>query len=147
LSYNLFSGSSNKPEPTPGPISNPVPVPKVVEQSDPISIFLTDKEMLDSGLVFLKSVQYIYSFDVKELNMDTNKLKEKFKYIDKVSEENNISIENVRVEYSSKFDEIKLLPPVKKKTTSSQAPSKQNPTKPEKAPKTNNKEKEKGKGK
>ncbi len=146
LLYIMFSGSS-KPEPTPGPISMPAPAPKVVEQSDPISLFLTDKKMADSGLVFLKSVQYIYSFDVKELNIDTNKLNEKFKSIDKVANENNISIENVRNAYSSKYDEIKLLPPVKKKTTSSQTTSKQNSLKLGNSPIPNNKEKGKGKGK
>jgi hypothetical protein len=137
LLYNLISGSS-EPEPAPPLTSKPAPVTQVVKQFDPISIFLTDKEMVDSGIVFLKSVQYIYSYDVKESDMDTIKFKKQFSDIEKVADENNIPIENVRVSYSSKYDEIKLLPPGKKKTSSSQTTnkppkkSKGNNTKPQK---------------
>jgi hypothetical protein len=70
--------------------------------------------------------------------MDTIKFKKQFSDIEKVADENNIPIENVRVSYSSKYDEIKLLPPGKKKTSSSQTTnkppkkSKGNNTKPQK---------------
>ena len=57
------------------------PTPKENFVQAPISIFLTDEKSVDSGIVFLKSVQYIYSFDVKKSAADSSKFHKQFQSV------------------------------------------------------------------
>ena len=113
LLYILFF-SRSKPDVVSHPPDNGDSDIHVMPQIDTMK-FLTNINMVDSGIGFLKSVKYIYSFDVIKSLSDSLIFKDKFNYVNKVSLDNNILIENVRDAYSSKLTDIKLKSSVENK--------------------------------
>jgi hypothetical protein len=80
---------------------------KVEYQPDPISNFLTDDKTLDSGIVFLKSARYIYSFNVKKSRADSSKFHKQFQSVQNIAASKNILIDNINEIYLSKSDELR----------------------------------------
>jgi hypothetical protein len=117
LLYIFFLGSSKNEvvKESPPKVDH---VPQVLPQSDPISSFLIDKKTVDSGIVFLKSVQFIYSFDVEEAISDTSKFHKQFQNIEKAAVKYKIVIENVKDAYFSKCEDIKMGTTAKKNASS-----------------------------
>ena len=80
---------------------------KVEQQPDPISNFLTDDKTLDSGIVFLKSARYLYSFNVKKSRADSSKFHKQFQSVQNIAASKNILIDNINEIYLSKSDELR----------------------------------------
>ena len=118
LLYIIFFLGSSKNEVVKDSSPNVDHIPQVSTQFDPISSFLIDKKTIDSGIVFLKSVQFIYSFDVKEAISDTSKFHKQFQNIEKAAVKYKIVIENVKDAYFSKCEDIKMGTTAKKNASS-----------------------------
>lgn len=72
-----------------------------------ISIFLTDDKSVDSGIVFLKAAQFIYSFDVQNSAADSSKFYSQFQRIQNISVSNKIRIADITEIYLLKSEELK----------------------------------------
>lgn len=108
LLYIIFFSGGSKEEVV---IQDPTPqdnfVQKQEQRPDPISIFLTDDKSVDSGIVFLKSVQFIYSYDVKNSVADSSKFHKQFQSIQNIAVTNKILIDNITEVYLSKSKALK----------------------------------------
>jgi hypothetical protein len=71
-----------------------------------IGHFLVDNASLDSGIVFFKGIQYIYSFDSKTQLADSTKFNSLYKAIEKSANKYNLDISNVAKVYQLKRKEI-----------------------------------------
>jgi hypothetical protein len=103
----FFSGDSKKEVVIQAPTPKENLVQKQEQRPDPISIFLTDDKSVDSGIVFLKSVQFIYSFDVKKSAADSSKFHKQFQSVQNIAVTNKILIDNITEIYLSKSKELK----------------------------------------
>ncbi len=108
LLYIIFCLGDSKKEVA---IQAPTPkenfVQKQEQRPDPISIFLTDDKSVDSGIVFLKSMQFIYSFDVKKSAADSSKFHKQFQSVKNIAATNKILIDNITEIYLTKSKELK----------------------------------------
>ena len=102
----FFSGSSKKEVALQSPVVKEVAV-QDIQVGDPISVFLANGNTVDSGLVFFKAIQYIYSFDVKKSVSDSNKFHHHFEKVQNSALENNIDIENIQEVYIAKCEALK----------------------------------------
>jgi len=108
LLYIIFFSGGSKEE-----VGNQAPAPqenfgqKQEQHPDPISIFLTDDKSVDSGIDFLKSVQFIYTYDVKNSVADSSKFHNQFKSVQNLAVTNKILIDNITEVYLSKSKELK----------------------------------------
>lgn len=96
----------------------------IEQKADNISIFLTDRKSVDSGIVFLQSVQYIYSFNVNESASDSSKFHKQFLNIQITAQKNNILIDNINNIYLSKCDQLKSIKPVEQQRINPEQKSK-----------------------
>jgi len=103
----FFSGASKKEVVIQAQTPSENFVQKQEQHPDPISIFLTDDKSVDSGIVFLKSVQFIYSFDVKKSAADSSKFHKQFQTVQYIALDNKILIDNITEIYLSKSEELK----------------------------------------
>ena len=113
--YIIFFSGDRKKEvviipPPPEELTKPVG-----KEPDHFSIFLTDNKAVDSGIVFLQSVQYIYSFNVKVSASDSSKFHKQFLNIQNKAQMNNIRIDNINNIYLSKCDKLKSMQPIEQK--------------------------------
>lgn len=108
LLYIIFFSGGNKEKVV---IQAPTPqdnfIQKQEQQPDPISVFLINDKSVDSGIVFLKSVKFIYSFDVKNSVADSSKLHKQFQSIQNTAVTNKILIDNITEVYLSKSKALK----------------------------------------
>jgi hypothetical protein len=114
LLYLIFfrQGDGGNPHPTPKP---PVLGRGKVQNGGLINVFLSDNKSLESGIVFLKSVQFIYSFDVKESASDSSIFHKEFQNIKKTASNKNIPIDSITNIYLSKCDKLKTMRPMETK--------------------------------
>ena len=103
----FFSGDSKKEVVIQAPTPKENFVQKQEQRPDPISIFLADDKSVDSGIVFLKSVQFIYSFDVKKSAADSSKFHKQFQSVQNIAKTKKILIDNITEIYLSKSEELK----------------------------------------
>jgi len=71
-----------------------------------IGHFLVDNASLDTGIVFFKGIQYIYSFDAATQLADSTKFNSLYKAIEKSANKYNLDISNVAKVYQLKRKEI-----------------------------------------
>jgi hypothetical protein len=103
----FFLGDSKKEVVIQAPPTKENLVPNQEEHLDPISIFLTDEKSVASGIIFLQSAQYIYSFDSKKSSADSSKFLKQFQTIQDIAVNKKILIDNITEVYLSKSEELK----------------------------------------
>jgi hypothetical protein len=113
----FFSGDSKKEVVIQSPIPKENLIQKQEQRPDPISIFLTDDKSVDNGIVFLQSVKFIYSFDVKKSAADSSKFHKQFQTIQDIAEKNNINFDVINNIYFEKSEQLKMLVSTQEKST------------------------------
>jgi hypothetical protein len=101
----FFSGTEEKKEPLPIPPN--IEYSKSSQRFDPISVFLEDIRSVDSGIVFLESIRFVYLFDAVRSFGDSLIFHSKFQHIQNVAENKQIMIDNIREVYLSKCSDLK----------------------------------------
>jgi len=113
LLYIIFISRDSKEEVV---IQSTVPkenlAQRALQHPDPISVLLTDIKSVDIGIDFLKSVQFIYSFDVNKSVVDSSKFHKQFLSIQNTAKKNKIRIDNIKNIYLSKCDKLRAIEPV-----------------------------------